>query len=203
MPLASVMAHFVIVRIHLIRRGPSGGIPWLWPPSILLGGSDVLTYLGSVWVPHHPILLGPPPYRGGAWLNLAFSILQNAPHRKSRKTHPCNKGAFGFWAISFMWGFVVSLPHVLAAGIPLTSRPRLGRPRDLFAITLFIVGLALETTADLQKWQFKSEAVNAGRFCDVGVWQLSQHPNCHTALTLSLLCLPPSLSRASRSPAAI
>ena len=34
----SVMLHFAIIRIHLIRRDPSGGTPWLWPFSILLGG---------------------------------------------------------------------------------------------------------------------------------------------------------------------
>ena len=50
------MAHFAIIRIHLIRRVPPGGRPWLWPFSILLGGTAVLTYL---WVgvgasPSHP-----------------------------------------------------------------------------------------------------------------------------------------------------
>ena len=59
----SVMLHFAIIRIHLIRRAPSGGTPWLWPFSIL-SGSDFLTYLRSEWVPHHPILFGKHPYRG-------------------------------------------------------------------------------------------------------------------------------------------
>ena len=34
----SVMLHFAIIRILLIRRAPSGVTPWLWPFSILLGG---------------------------------------------------------------------------------------------------------------------------------------------------------------------
>ena len=34
----SVMLHFAIIRIHLLQRAPSGGNPWLWPFSILLGG---------------------------------------------------------------------------------------------------------------------------------------------------------------------
>jgi len=34
----SVMLHFAIIRIHLIRRAPSGGTPWLCSFCILLGG---------------------------------------------------------------------------------------------------------------------------------------------------------------------
>ena len=34
----SVMFHFALIRIHLLRRAPSGVTPWLWPFSIILGG---------------------------------------------------------------------------------------------------------------------------------------------------------------------
>ena len=67
--------------------GPSGGIPWPRPFSILLGGSAVLTNLGvcASPSPSHPPWKTPLP--GDVWLNFGFSILQNAPHQKSRKTH--------------------------------------------------------------------------------------------------------------------
>ena len=87
------------------------------------------------------------------------------------------RGAFAFWLISACWGFVVSLPHVLAAGVPTAYRPRCGKRSDLVGIGLFAAGLLLETLADYTKWAFKHNVVNRGRFCDVGVWQLSQHPN--------------------------
>ncbi len=33
----------------------------------------------------------------------------------------------------------------------------------------------METIADLHKWMWKKE--NPGKFCNVGVWSISQHPN--------------------------
>jgi len=72
---------------------------------------------------------------------------------------------------------VVSLPHVIGVDVPAASRPPFGGPLDWLGLSLFGVGLALETAADLQKWQFKQDPANRGLFCDVGVWQLSQHPN--------------------------
>jgi len=88
------------------------------------------------------------------------------------------KGARNFWLVSFVWGFVVSLPHVIAAGVtPRSARPRLGLPSDWVGVGILALGLLVETAADYQKWTFKSDAANKGKFCDAGVWQISQHPN--------------------------
>ena len=85
-------------------------------------------------------------------------------------------GAFGFWFISFAWGWLVSLPHALAAGVSAPVRPPFCW-LDGVGIGIFAVGLLLETMADWQKWQFKKDPESRGKFCDVGVWRLSQHPN--------------------------
>merc|ERR1712032_1470619 len=42
---------------------------------------------------------------------------------------------------------------------------------------LAALGIAIETLADVQKWSFKQATENAGKFCYVGLWQISQHPN--------------------------
>jgi steroid 5-alpha reductase family enzyme len=86
-------------------------------------------------------------------------------------------GAFGFWLISYAWGWFVSLPHTLAAGVPAASAPGVRTGCSLVGLGMFGVGLLIETLADLQKWSFKQLAANKGAFCDVGVWRLCQHPN--------------------------
>lgn len=40
---------------------------------------------------------------------------------------------------------------------------------------MFASGFLMEMIADYQKWHFKQS--HPGEFCNVGVWNLSQHPN--------------------------
>ena len=83
-------------------------------------------------------------------------------------------GAFAFWAVSFVWGWLTALPHTLGAAS--ARRPQLGKGGLLGAV-LVVWGLLWEAGADWQKWAFKQDPANGGRFCDVGLWALSQHPN--------------------------
>ena len=119
----------------------------------------------------------------GAWaVKLAaflfYRALQTRHDGRLTDILSTNSGAFGFWFISFAWGWVVSLPHTLAAGVAVAARPPLGSvATDALGFAAFAGGLLLETVADLQKWQFKADPANKGKFCDAGVWKLSQHPN--------------------------
>ena len=109
---------------------------------------------------------------------LFYRALQTKHDGRLTDVLSTNSGAFGFWFISFAWGWVVSLPHVIAAGVPVAGRPRFGSsPLDFVGLALYAVGLAVESSADYQKWAFKADPGNRGKFCDVGVWQISQHPN--------------------------
>jgi steroid 5-alpha reductase family enzyme len=108
---------------------------------------------------------------------LFYRALQTTRDTRLEETLSTTAGAFGFWLISFLWGFVVSLPHTLAAGVPLASRPPFGGIASWGGMAMYAVGLFLETAADGQKWMFKENPANRGKFCDVGVWQISQHPN--------------------------
>mmetsp|Transcript_21975 Transcript_21975/g.32572 ORF Transcript_21975/g.32572 Transcript_21975/m.32572 type:complete len:350 (+) Transcript_21975:154-1203(+) len=80
-------------------------------------------------------------------------------------------GAFGFWLLSFVWGIISSLPHTLG-----TTSTNPGSPITLvIGGTVYLLGLATESLADYQKWCFKNS--NPGRFCNEGLWSISQHPN--------------------------
>lgn len=44
-------------------------------------------------------------------------------------------------------------------------------------IMLFAAGLIIETIADWQKFKFKKDKKNDGRWTDIGLWKHSRHPN--------------------------
>jgi len=121
------------------------------------------------------------------------------------ETLSTTSGQVGFWTISFLWGWLVSLPHTLAASVPVGERPAFG-PVHVAGLVLFVAGLAIETAADWQKWLFKADAANRGKFCDVGVWRLCQHPNWFGNLALwsgILLLNAPTLLAVGTAPALV
>ena len=82
-----------------------------------------------------------------------------------------SSGTAAFWIISCLWGVVCSLPHTLGT----TSSNAGSQGAVAIGTLLYILGLATETKADYQKWMFKKE--NPGKFCNEGLWSISQHPN--------------------------
>jgi steroid 5-alpha reductase family enzyme len=48
---------------------------------------------------------------------------------------------------------------------------------DYVGAALVLVGLALESTADLQLTRFRADPANRGRVLDSGLWRYSRHPN--------------------------
>ena len=83
-------------------------------------------------------------------------------------------GTFGFWLISLLWGVLCSLPHSLGATSSYNV-PLMESPCSMAGAGLFLLGFLTETTADYQKWMFKK--ANPGKFCNAGLWSISQHPN--------------------------
>lgn len=79
-----------------------------------------------------------------------------------------------FWAASFLWGVVCSLPHTIGAG---AARPPSIGILGVCAAGLASAGIIVETIADWQKLRFKSDPANDGRFCSVGLYRFVQQPN--------------------------
>ena len=103
-----------------------------------------------------------------------------------------------FWGFSLAWGILCSLPHTLG----MTSSSPGNNVALSIGTILYTLGFVTESLADYQKWQFKKH--NPGKFCNVGLWSVSQHPNYFGNLLLWIgiwIMNSPSLIESSSSDA--
>ncbi len=84
-----------------------------------------------------------------------------------------------FLRVWIMQGLWVSLT-ASAAWIVISSEPSARQPigwLGFVGIVIWIVGMAFELIADLQKSAFKADPKNVGTFIRTGLWSRSRHPN--------------------------
>lgn len=89
------------------------------------------------------------------------------------------------WILQGLW---VSLT-ASAAWIAMSSEPSSRAPLGWLAfvgIALWVIGLTIEVTADLQKSAFKADPANEGAFIRTGLWSRSRHPNYFGEIVLWL-----------------
>lgn len=78
------------------------------------------------------------------------------------------------WTLQALWVFVTSAAALTA----ITGGIRV--PLGAFAwagLTLWVIGMLIEITADIQKRHFRAAAGNKDRFITTGLWAWSRHPN--------------------------
>ncbi|XP_011650783.1 uncharacterized protein LOC101219154 isoform X4 [Cucumis sativus] len=79
-----------------------------------------------------------------------------------------------FWIFQAVWVWTVSLPVTVVNAS--NHNPSL-RAADVIGWIMWLIGFLIEATADQQKLRFKSSPENRGKWCNVGLWKVSRHPN--------------------------
>jgi steroid 5-alpha reductase family enzyme len=99
-----------------------------------------------------------------------------------------------FWFFQAVTVWVVMLPATLF--LSLKQAPVLS-PAVWIGAAVWLAGLIIEGTADIQKYRFRIDEANRGRWIEHGLWRWSRHPNffgeilCWTGL---FVLVAPSLS---------
>ncbi|CAN8235027.1 unnamed protein product [Cochlearia groenlandica] len=79
-----------------------------------------------------------------------------------------------FWTFQAVWVWTVSLPLTV---VNASDGGESLKPTDVIGWTMWAIGFLIEAAADQQKLSFKNTPENRGKWCDVGVWKYSRHPN--------------------------
>jgi steroid 5-alpha reductase family enzyme len=76
-----------------------------------------------------------------------------------------------FWLLQAVAIFVISLSMIAADPAVLSSSYL------IWGWLIFALGLIIESVSDQQKFNFKNQPANKGRFITTGLWRYSRHPN--------------------------
>lgn len=107
-------------------------------------------------------------------LFLLMRILQwGEDHRFDDKRNNLAKLSV-FWFLQAVWVWTVSLPLTI---VNASDRNPSVKPEDIIGWIMWVVGITIEVTADQQKLMFKNSPANRGKWCNIGVWKYSRHPN--------------------------
>lgn len=92
--------------------------------------------------------------------------------------------AITIWIILLPVIFILILPHPsLIDPVDIPSLHRSKPPWTMrntissFGLALWTLGLGIETLADIQKFMFKNNSKNKGKWIEKGLWKYARHPN--------------------------
>lgn len=87
-------------------------------------------------------------------------------------------GWFPLVSLATVFGLQALLAWIIALPVQVgMARPDQIGPLVLLGGAIWAIGLAIETTADLQLARFKADPANKGGVMDQGLWRYSRHPN--------------------------
>ncbi|GAV83490.1 DUF1295 domain-containing protein [Cephalotus follicularis] len=79
-----------------------------------------------------------------------------------------------FWIFQAVWVWTVSLPVTV---VNASDRDPSLHAEDIIGWIMWSLGFLVEAIADQQKLGFKNSPENRGKWCNVGMWKYSRHPN--------------------------
>ncbi|KAK3440595.1 hypothetical protein EUGRSUZ_B00875 [Eucalyptus grandis] len=79
-----------------------------------------------------------------------------------------------FWIFQAVWVWTVSLPVTV---VNASNRDPSLQARDVVGWIMWLLGFLVEAVADQQKLNFKNSPENRGKWCNIGLWSYSRHPN--------------------------
>jgi len=86
-----------------------------------------------------------------------------------------------FWALQAVSVWVIMLPSIYF----LSLETDISRSVFIFlGFFIWLFGLFIETLADYQKFSFKNNPENKGKWIQTGIWKYSRHPNYFGEMTL-------------------
>ena len=95
------------------------------------------------------------------------------------------------WSVQGLWVFFTLCPVLI---VLLSAKPHSASLWTWAGLAIWAIGFATEVIADQQKWQFKMDAANTGKFIQTGLWARSRHPNYAGEITLwvgiFIACVP-------------
>eukprot|EP01083_Nonionella_stella_P227030 805816_1 len=83
-----------------------------------------------------------------------------------------------FWVGQGIWVWTTLLPVLVLNSLPASRGTSYQvAASDYIGWVIFVIGFLTETTADFQKFIFRMEPQNKGKWIDSGMWRYSRHPN--------------------------
>jgi len=116
-------------------------------------------------------------------LRIVFYLLKRFTAEKEEdKRYKKIRQGFGEMAwLKFLLIFEFQAALEMIIGIPMiivSFNPNPGLSLfEIVGLLIFIVAFIGEAIADQQLFDFKSNKMNKGKTCDIGLWQYSRHPN--------------------------
>ncbi|XP_078390801.1 uncharacterized protein LOC144672726 [Cetorhinus maximus] len=107
-------------------------------------------------------------------LFLFVRVLAEGHDRRFNEVRSNPRRFFLYWTLQGVWIFITLLPTLI---LNTQEKDQPLCVRDYTGWTIWTLGFAIEAVADQQKWNFRSDPNNVGKFIQTGLWTYSRHPN--------------------------